>query len=120
MNSKLQARLRDLQVRVAIRDFNCRRRNTAAGVWFRVGRLLTAAERAYAISDADATTLGIPEPAGLELQPPKQIYFVTKERLASLASRREIPVRFGPEMLAARNVALVRFDKTLMLRQQSC
>lgn len=109
MNPKLEARLKELKARVAIRDFNYRQRNHAAGVWFRVGRVLTSTERAYAIDEADAARLGDPEPAGLELQPPKRLFFVGGEQLASLPSRREIPVRLGPEMLAARCVAFVGF-----------
>ena len=52
-----------------------------------------------------------PHPAGLALQPPKQIFIVTATRAAGLASRRELAVRLSMELLAARNLVLTPFDR---------
>lgn len=111
---RMRARARAVRTRAAIRRWQYRQRNLAAGVWFRLRRVLADAERAYAISDEDARQLVAegytPEPCGTEVAPEKTIIFVDEPRLAALSSRRPIPVRLGPAFLAARAVALVPFD----------
>ena len=110
MSVVLHERIRRLRARVAVRNWKARQARHAAGVWLRLARLLAFSESAHAISDADAARLAVaPEPPGLDLHPPKHLYFVTGAQLASLPSRRSIPLRLGPEMLSARNVALVPF-----------
>lgn len=95
----------------------CRReyrlRGLAAGVWFRVRRVLADADRAFVISAEDARILedaGFPaEAAGLDLEPPIRLIFAPLERIDAMSSRREIRVRLGTELLTAGAVALVRF-----------
>jgi hypothetical protein len=110
----MRARARDVRTRDAIRRWQYRQRNLAAGVWFRLRRALADAKAAYVISDEDARRLvaeGYPiERCGRELTPEKTIVFVEETRVTDLASRRPIPVGLGPDFLTATAVALVRFD----------
>jgi len=68
---------------------------------------------AWAIPEAACTRLisqGIrEEPVGLELEPRKTILFVPEALLLGIHPRRPLPMRLGPELLAARHIALVRF-----------
>lgn len=111
---RMRARAQAVRTRAAIRLWQYRQRDLAAGVWFRLRRVLADAKGAYAISEDDARRLVAegyaPEPCGAELAPEKTIIFVDGPRLAALASRRPIPVALGPEFLAARAVALVPFE----------
>jgi hypothetical protein len=76
-------------------------------------RLLAEASSAWEVpEEACARLLAegfAPEPAGSELEPGKTILFVTEARLAEIRDRRPLPLRLGPEFLAARRIALVRF-----------
>ncbi len=113
MTAALQRRVRDLRARLAIRCWEYRQLPHAKGAWFRLRRLLADARSVWAISDQEATQLiaeGLrPEAVGEELSPAKLIIVITEDRLAGLASRREIPVRLNAALLSARNLALVRF-----------
>jgi hypothetical protein len=112
--SVLHDRARRIQERLAVRAWEYRQRARAKGVWFRLRRVLTDAERAFIIDPTDAATLmnlGLhPEPVGLELYPARHLYFVPPEVLAQLGSAREIPVRLSAELLGADHVALLRFE----------
>src|SRR5262249_142808 len=98
--------------RVAVRAWEYRQRKHSKGVWFRLRRILADAATAYAIPDAEVARLlsagFAPEPVGAELEPPRRIFFVAAERVTAIHGRRELPLRLGPELLAERNVALVR------------
>ena len=109
----MRARAHAVRTRAAIRHWEYRQRNLAAGVWFQIRRLLAAAKDAYVISDDDARQLLAegykPEACGARLEPEKTIIFVDSMRLSRLDSRRPIPVRLGPDFLLATAVALVPF-----------
>jgi len=110
----MRARAHAVRTRAAIRSWKYRQRNLAAGVWFRIRRVLADAKEAYVISEADAQQLIAegckPEPCGGQLAPEKVIIFVDPARLAQIESRRQMPVRLCPEFLMATTVALVPFD----------
>lgn len=112
--ARMHARARAVRTRVQIRQWNYRQRNLAAGVWFRLRRILSDARVAYAIADEDADRLQSEgysaEPCGKEVSPEKTILFVDEERLEKVESRRQIPVGLGPDFLASRAIALVAFD----------
>lgn len=112
MSEVLERRARQMRSRLVRRAWEYRQRHHAAGVWFRLRRLLADASAAYVISEAAARQLvdegHAPEPVGAELEPPKLLLFVAPERVARIAGAREIPVRLGGEQLAARHPALVR------------
>jgi hypothetical protein len=113
MRVDLEKRARRARARAAIKRWEYRQRDLAMGVWFQLRRVLADAREAYAISRADAELLikdgSHSEPVGARLEPPKVFIFVTPERLATIASRRSIPVRLGRELLDADALALVRF-----------
>ncbi len=75
-------------------------------------RVLADARSAWVVDDADLDTLPASAcqevPVGLELQPPKRILWVSTAALPALPSRRELAVRLSAELLAARNLVLVR------------
>ena len=110
---RMHARVRAVKARAAVHAWQYRQRRLAAGAWFRLRRVLTRARTAFVISDADARRLVADgyraEPCGRELSPEKTLIFVDESRLSSIANRREIPVRLGPEFFAASSVALVPF-----------
>jgi hypothetical protein len=109
----LHRRLRQFRSRVLVRAWDYRQRHHARGVWFRFRRLLVDARDAYHISEDEADLLlaeGLPlEPVGLEVDPPKRIFFVTSSRARRLGSARLLAVRLDAELLAAPCLALVRF-----------
>ena len=96
-----------------LRDWeHCQRRH-AAGVWFRLRRLLADASAAYVIPEAEADRLlaegHAAEPVGAELEQPKVILFVSRDRVARVEGARELRLRLDQELLAAPHLALVRF-----------
>jgi hypothetical protein len=111
---RMQARARLVRTRSAIRHWEYRQRHLAAGVWFRLRRVLADASAAYAIAEEDAYRLRaegyVSEACGAEIEPPKLLLFVDARRLDAIGSRRHIPVGLGPDFLAAPAVALVPFD----------
>jgi hypothetical protein len=111
---RLRARARAVKTRAAVRDWRYRQRHLAAGVWFRLRRVLADARAAYSITDEDARALisegCTPEPSGFDVTPEKTILFVGESRLGSLQARQPIPVGLGPEFLSARAIALIAFD----------
>jgi hypothetical protein len=111
----MRARARAVRSRAAIRSWNYRQRKLAAGVWFRIRRVLADAKEAYVIPSADAEQLlaegYVPETCGAQLAPEKTLIFVDSARLARIESRRKIPVRLGPDFLLATAVALMPFEQ---------
>lgn len=111
----LHTRLRQLRFRLHQRSVAYRQRHHAGGVWFRLRRLLAAAESAHVVDGADAEQLIAEgyraEAVGSELSPPKTLLFVPPERVARIASRQRIPVRLGVEFLSASFVALSPFEQ---------
>jgi hypothetical protein len=109
----MRKRAHEVRTRAAIRRWSYRQRNLAAGVWFRLRRVLAGASAAYAITDGDARRLVAegyqPEPCGLDLAPEKTILFVDEARLSAF-ERRPIPLNLGPEFLAAQAIALTPFS----------
>ncbi len=112
---RMRKRVRAVRARASVRSWTYRQRNLAAGVWFRLRRVLADAQTAYEISVEDARRLvgeGYrPEPCGREVAPEKTIVFVDQARLSGIATRRRIPVGLGPVFLAASVIALVPFDE---------
>jgi hypothetical protein len=112
---RMQARARAVKTRAQVRAWQYRQRDLAAGVWFRLRRVLTNARAAYVLTEEDASRLVAegfqPESCGLELSPEKTIVFLNADRAAQLDAPRPIPVSLGAEFLAARAIALVAFDE---------
>jgi hypothetical protein len=109
-----ERRLRDLRSRVLVRAFDHRQRRHARGVWFRFRRALAFASEAYALPRDEAERLIAegyrPEPVGQELEPPRVILLVPRERVAGIATARPLAVRLSAEMLTAECLALVPFE----------
>jgi hypothetical protein len=111
----MHERVREVRVRAAVRSWQFRQRDHAAGVWFHLRRILVDARAAYAISEEDARGLVAegytPDPCGRGIHPEKTILFVDEARLSRVDSRRAIAVGLGPDFLSARAVALLAFDE---------
>lgn len=107
------SRARAVRTRAAVRRWEYRQREHAAGVWFRIRRRLADAKEAYVISNDDAMRLLAegykPEPSGAQLAPEKTIIFVDPKRAAQIESRRQIRVGLDPDFLVATAVVLVPF-----------
>jgi hypothetical protein len=77
-------------------------------------RTLAGARAAFVIPEEEVERLlaegYTAEACGRELAPEKALVFVGEERLLAITNRREIPLRLGPDFLAARAVALLGFD----------
>lgn len=118
---RMRARARAVAARAGVRRWEYRQRHLAAGVWYRLRRVLAEAESAYVISDEDAERLlaegYVPEPCGSEIVPGKTLLFVDPVRLEGLDSRRQIRVDLGLDFLTAQAVALVRFAPRPFARQ---
>jgi hypothetical protein len=119
---RMHARARAVRTRALIRRWTYRQRNLAAGVWFRLRRVLADAKAAYEISEKDAGRLVSegyrPEPCGEDVAPAKTILFVDEPRLCRIEVRRPIRVGLGPDFLAARVIALLPFDPSRVVREQ--
>jgi len=109
-----ERRLREQHSRILVRAFEHRQRRHARGVWFRLRRVLTFAEEAYALPPDEAKRLIAeghrPEPVGQELEPLRVILFVSAERVARISSARRLTIRLSAEMLSAECLALVPFE----------
>ena len=114
MTSAQERRLREVRSRVLVRTFDHRQRGHARGVWFRLRRVLAFASEAHVIPADEAKRLIAegyrPEPVGQELEPPRVILLVPRERVARIASARSLAVRLSAEMLSAECLALVPFE----------
>src|SRR5262245_51594625 len=112
--ASLHARANAIRSRALVRRWEMRQLGRAAGVWFRLGLLLALSRSAWTLSESDAEILlkagHSPHPVGLELEPPRRLFVVTEEQLASLTSAREVPLRASTELLGYRILALVPFE----------
>ena len=115
MSATLERRVRQYRSRMLIRAFDYRQRHHAGGVWFRLRRLLAGTSQAYVVSENDAGQLRQEgfrvEPVGREVDPPKMIVIAPAQRVAALASARAVPVTLGGDLLSARCLVLVPFDR---------
>jgi hypothetical protein len=111
----LERRLRQYRSRVAVRSWDYRQRDHARGVWYRLRRVLAAAQAAHSIPRAEALKLiaegYAAEPVGQEIDPPKLILFVPADRVAQIESARRLPVRLVAELLATECLALTPFER---------
>lgn len=111
----LDRRVRAARAADTIRRFEYRQRNHARGVWFRLRRLLSQAAQAWQIGEEDARRLlaeGLrPQPVGLEVEPPLQIFVVSEAKLQAIATPRPMVIRLSAELLTARHLALVLWPK---------
>jgi len=114
MNPSLERRVRQLRSRVLVRAWDYRQRRHARGVWYRLRRVLADASAAFVIPISEGRRLIAEghraEPVGDELQPARLILFASAGRLAQIPSARPVPVRLGPELLAAECLALTPFE----------
>jgi len=119
----MHRRVRQVRSRAAVRAWEYRQRHLAKGVWFRLRRLLAEASSAWEIPEAACSRLMTegfcPEAVGEELEPRKTLLFVPETRLSGIPDRRLLPLRLGPELLAARHIALVRFPRLDSLRRSA-
>jgi hypothetical protein len=87
----MQARARLVRTRSAIRHWEYRQRHLAAGVWFRLRRVLADASAAYAIAEEDAYRLGaegyVSEACGAELPVVQEQHSVRTRRKPSEGRR---------------------------------
>lgn len=115
MRQSLEKRVRAARSRAAVRAWEYRQRHHAKGIWYRLRRLLADASVAYALTEQAARELVAegyrPEPVGEQMEPPKMILCVPMKRIGAITGKRQIPVRLGADLLAARCLALVRFDE---------
>jgi hypothetical protein len=115
MRPSLERRAKAIRSRSVRRGWEYRQRDTSHGVWFRVGRALADAVELWIISDDDADRLieegFVPDPAGRELEPPKNLLRVPRARLAQIKERRAIPVNLGPAFLGARDLVMIPFEE---------
>lgn len=114
MRPSLERRAKAVKSRAAIRSWEYRQRHHAKGTWFQLRRLLADASHIYILTERAARELMaegyLPEPVGARLEPKKVLLFVPAERVEAIADRQEIPVRIGVDFLAARYIAMVRFE----------
>lgn len=114
MRESLEKRMRVARSRAVIRAWEYRQRNHAKGVWNRLRRLLADSSAAYELTEQAARELmdegQSGHPVGERIEPPKIILCAPAKRFDTIADKRQIPVRLGADFLAARYVALVRFE----------
>jgi hypothetical protein len=110
---QLEARLKAVRARAAIRNYELRQLPHARGVWFRLRRLLVDADRVFILSPEQAREFIAqgyePSPVGAELQPQKILLCLASDRAADLEGAREIKPGLSAEFLAATHIALVAF-----------
>jgi hypothetical protein len=113
--ARLEARVKGIRARAAVRAWEYRQRHLAKGVWFRLRRRLAYSASAWSIPEVEAQRLlaeGYAADAlGSLLEPPKLLLVVPEERLREIPERIPVPLRLGPELLGARWLALVPFDE---------
>ena len=83
-SSALEQRARRIRSNALVRAWEYRQRHHAKGTWFRLRRLLAAAESCWVIQPHEADALLAEgyesEKVGAELAPPKTIMFVPSPR----------------------------------------
>lgn len=111
----LHRRARQARARAQVKRWQYCQRHHAQGTWHLLARLLADSRAVFVVSESESEALGsegiAAEAVGAMLEPPRTIRFVPEARIARLESRREIPVRLGPELLAARHLVLSRFGE---------
>jgi hypothetical protein len=111
--ARLHQRARQVRLNAAVKRWEYRQRHNAAGVWFRLRRVLSDAKSAWRLSEQDALRLiaegYVPDPVGDQLEPRTVILFVPEERLETVASRKEVGLRLGADLLQSRFLALARW-----------
>lgn len=112
--ARMEDRAKAVRTAALVRTWRYRQRHLAAGVWLKFRLVLARAKAAYAISDAEARQLVDEgyrvESCGRELAPEKTLLFVHEQRLSTIASRRQLRVGLGPDVLTAPVIVLVPFD----------
>lgn len=115
MTHTLHERARKIRERGLILKWEYRQRHHAKGTWFRLRRVLVDAAEAWVISLEDADRLAAegvePLAVGAELEPPKRIFVMGVDRLATVESRRRIGVTLNVELLQAPALVLVPFTE---------
>jgi hypothetical protein len=110
---RMHARARAVRTRAAIRSWEYRQRDLAAGVWLKLRRALAGARAADAFAPEEAERLVAEgyriEPCGRALAPEKAILVVDSPRVEQIAGRRPIRVGLGPDFFVANAVAPVPF-----------
>ncbi len=108
----LERRARRLRSRAAIRRWEHRQRHLAKGVWYRLRRVLVDARACWAISEDEAARLCAegwePEPAGLELAPPRRLFVLPEDRIEAITEREPLRVGLTAELLTAPAVVMTR------------
>jgi len=111
----LEARVREIHARAAIRAWEYRQRDHAKGTWFRLRRLLAGTRQCWSVPESEAELLteeGFePESVGLELEPPKTFLIVPADRVSTIPGRRPLRVALTAELLSAACLVLVPFDQ---------
>ena len=111
MNEALHERARRANERAVIRAWEYRQRHHAKGVWFRFRRALADAAEAWILSEGEAALLEkrghAPLPVGLELVPPKRLFFLSRKELEAISERRLVRTRLSTEVLLAGSLALI-------------
>lgn len=101
---------------MAVRRWELRQIDYAAGSWYRLTRVLALSRRAWVLSERDAERLiragHHPHPAGLDFEPPRRLFIISLEEVDLLDNPHEIPLRASPEILLAKTLALVPFEGT--------
>lgn len=115
---RLQARVRAVRARAAIRRWELRQHHHAGGVWDRLQRRLALARRAWAISEPDAAALTrrgyTPDPAGLALEPIRRWFVVPEAEILELTEAQEVSLQFSSSLLAFPRLAVVPFDRATL------
>ncbi|MGZ8709967.1 MAG: hypothetical protein ACXW28_07065 [Thermoanaerobaculia bacterium] len=113
-NETLEARVRAIRSRAAIRSWEIRQHAHTRGVWFEIERLFALTSRAWALSEADVQTLTdagrTPVACGLRLDPPRRFFVIEPDERSTLADAREVEVGLSSEIVSASALALVLFD----------
>jgi hypothetical protein len=122
-HERLHRRAAEVRARSVTRRWEYRQRHHAKGTWFRLRRVLAEARLVFVTNETVARQLlaeGFSaEPVGSELFPPKTLIAVPTARAEQLIESTAIPVRLSPELLAARFLVLVFWDKRRVDHPQS-
>ena len=112
----IAARVKAVRARARVRRWEYRQRNLAHGSWSRFRAALAHAKEAYIIDDVTLATLIAEgcqaDTRGEGFEPPRALIWISAKRAALLPRPVGIPLRLNPELLAARNLALVPFETT--------
>ncbi len=111
--ARLHARAAKIRARRALFAWELRQAGRAKGAFFRLAAALARAERGFAVDERELRELareGWPEdPAGRDLEPPREIRLVSAARAARLATARPLSLRMDEALLSERFLVLVPF-----------